>query len=242
MFLRSCKMNLLLFVATIGAVSADQSAGLEAYRQMLESQGGGSRGLGGGNGGGNGRGGGGNGRGGGGGGGGNGGGSGRNNSNSDDIDDRNPPLAGDYLIRFNKVTFLERFGSDTDVLPLRVNSFPVGGRILDVLQRQTNAVSVTPLNDFEVQLDVLNRIENGRFMNGYPTHATSDKNSIFWDKFLEVCEVQIVRMQSPNGPASLIGLPLPIIWEGFTLGQVAEAVRDEVSNLIYILYFACVMV
>jgi len=214
-------MNLLLLVAVIGAVSADQSAGEKTYRQMLESQGGGSRGGGGGNGGGNGTGNGGNGR---------GNGRGRNSSNSRD-DDRNPPLEGDYLIRFNKVSFLERFGSDTDVLPLRINNFPVRGRTMDVLQRQTNAVSVTNLDDFEVQLDVLDRIENGRFMNGYPTHATSDKNSIFWDKFLEVCEVQLVRMQSPNGPASSIGLPLPYIWEGYTLDMVAEAVRDEYPNI-----------
>ena len=237
MIFNSRKINLFLMAVGISAVAvADQSAAQEAYRQVLESRhlqsngrgdsggnrGGGNRGGGGRNN--DDRGGGGN---------GNGNGNGRGSSSNDRNDGRNNPLDGDYLIRFNKVSLIDRFDSDRDILPLKVGDFPVRGNTLDILKRKTIAVSVTGLDDYEVQLDVLDVIENGRYMNGYPTHATSDKDSIFWDKFLEVCEMQLARMQNPDAPASSIGLPLPGIWEGYNLDMVAQAVRDEVSNQLY---------
>jgi len=225
-------MSLLAIIAFIGAAAAaDQPAHQEAYRKMLERQmqssqrgggnggnnRGGNRGGGGNNGGGNDR-------------GGKNGGRGRDNSGDGSDDGRNPPLDGDFLIRFNKLSFIDIFDSDRGLLPLRVDDFPVRDNTLDILKRKTKAVSVTDLDDYEVKLDVLDVIENGRFMNGYPTHATSEKNSVFWDKFLEVCEMQLARMRDPNAPASSISLPLPVIWEGYNLDMVAQAVRDEYPN------------
>lgn len=138
---------------------------------------------------------------------------------------------GDYNIRFSKVPFLDLSDPDISILPFHADDFPLKKKTLNILKDQTNCHSVTGLDDYEVKLDVLELIDNSLYILDYPLHPTSDKNSPYWRDFLHVCKVQVARMRNPNASPSSIGMPLPDIWYGYSLADVAEAVHDEYPNI-----------
>jgi len=223
----SRQICVLMMSLSVAIVSADQTPGINKYRQILKdrrrAQQGGGNNSGGGNGGGS-NGGGGN------GGGGNGGNGGGGNGGGGNGGGGNGSGGGDYNIRFNKIPFIDAADADSGLFPLRSRDFPLRGGNINIMKTKTLCGSVTGLDDYEILVDVPTLITENEFMHGYPTHATSDKSSVFWDQFEEVCYIQLKRLQNGNAPASSINLPLPEIFAGFNLDMVAEAVHDEYPN------------
>ena len=62
-------------------------------------------------------------------------------------------------------------------------------------------------------------------IGGEPTHPTDDPDGPYWKELLEVVNVQLARRRGDN-PRNL--MPMPRIWDGYDIHQVAEAVHDEV--------------
>eukprot|EP00586_Coscinodiscus_wailesii_P007469 CAMPEP_0172491718 /NCGR_PEP_ID=MMETSP1066-20121228/22571_1 /TAXON_ID=671091 /ORGANISM="Coscinodiscus wailesii, Strain CCMP2513" /LENGTH=296 /DNA_ID=CAMNT_0013260891 /DNA_START=511 /DNA_END=1401 /DNA_ORIENTATION=+ len=63
-------------------------------------------------------------------------------------------------------------------------------------------------------------------IGGHPTHPSSNKHSDFWKQMREVVKLQQRRKRRGNSPASDV-MPLPELWKGFSLKQVANAVHNE---------------
>jgi len=138
---------------------------------------------------------------------------------------------GDYDIRFNKVPFNDNYDANNSIFPLVRTSFPIKEPLVEILKTQTSCPSVISLDDHEVLLDVMDLIENGHGMRGFPTHATSDNDSDFWKHFQHVLVIQITRRGNEDADAkTTIGMPLPDIWENYSLKMVADAVHDEYPN------------
>jgi len=139
----------------------------------------------------------------------------------------------DLGIRFSKVAFppdADNFANQV-TLPLTADDFKISSSnndLLDIL-KESICPSVTKLDDYEIYFDVLDIIE-GDFVGGYPTHASNDLASPFWGKFREVAEVQALRRVDNGSDPAIDLMPLPEIWNGYSLDAVAEAVHDEYPN------------
>lgn len=138
--------------------------------------------------------------------------------------------AGDMGIRFSKIAF--PVDSEIELaLPLTSDDFLISAQndeLLDILKTSL-CPSVVKLDDYEVYLDVQQLIET-EFVGGYPSHAENDLDCPFWDLFREVVKAQAARRNNSGQDPAIDLMPLPIIWEGFTLKMVAEAVHDEYPN------------
>jgi len=139
----------------------------------------------------------------------------------------------DLGIRFSKVAFRpgkEDFANLVD-FPLKAEDFPIdqsNNDLLDIL-KESMCPSVTRLDDFEIFFPVREIIE-GDVVGGYPVHASSDPNSPFWGYMREVVEAQALRRVNAGSDPAIDVMPLPDIWNGYTLDVVAEAVHDEYPN------------
>lgn len=130
-----------------------------------------------------------------------------------------PP--GDYGIRFSKVVFPEGTEEPVGFLPLTAENYPISEETATIL-RQTNCPSVVTPDDYECRGlnldDMLNSVGVG------PMHASSDPYDPFWDELRTVVDAQYLRREQK---CTKQVMPLPKIWENYTLDDVAEAVHDE---------------
>ena len=65
---------------------------------------------------------------------------------------------------------------------------------------------------------------------GYPPRPSPDPNAPYWQQFKEVVQRQVDRRDEKLPPESI--LKLPTLWEEYSAFQVADAVHDEVSELL----------
>jgi hypothetical protein len=134
-----------------------------------------------------------------------------------------PPPPDDLLIRFSKIVFPLDPSLNTSVLPLSPSDYPVRGELADTLKFDSIAASVITRNDFEVQnVDLAGYIQA---IGGRPSFPSSDSSADFWDEFMEVLEIQMVRRSGTVSPANL--MVLPNIWTNKSLDDVADAVHGE---------------
>jgi len=140
---------------------------------------------------------------------------------------KNPNQGGnDIGFRFSKIAFPDQLGN----VELPADLFPdENSDILDVL-KDSYCPSVTRLDDDEVYLDVRALIKSD-FVGGYPSHPSDSKTDEFWAYLDEVINMQAVRRVNNGNDLAIDYMPLPDIWEGYTLAMVAEAVHDEYPNL-----------
>ena len=138
--------------------------------------------------------------------------------------------ARDLNIRFNKVIL--HSGDDPtgkNPLPLEIDDYPLSREVAAWL-RQTTVWTVIRQEDCG-ECDILTP-EFIAMIGGEPSHPTDDPDGPFWEELHEVARVQIARRENQD-PRRL--MPIPHIWSGYTIAQVAEAVHDEVSPL----FFCC---
>jgi len=96
----------------------------------------------------------------------------------------------------------------------------VEGEVEAVL-RQSNVHSVVTDGDREVYIPMSRLIDA---VGGLPTHVSADKDSPFWGEFRAVIQAQKERRAKKRAGEVF---PLPKVWKGYNLDQVAEAVHDE---------------
>eukprot|EP00592_Proboscia_alata_P009693 CAMPEP_0194358446 /NCGR_PEP_ID=MMETSP0174-20130528/5645_1 /TAXON_ID=216777 /ORGANISM="Proboscia alata, Strain PI-D3" /LENGTH=435 /DNA_ID=CAMNT_0039128755 /DNA_START=50 /DNA_END=1354 /DNA_ORIENTATION=+ len=137
----------------------------------------------------------------------------------------------DIGLRFSKIAFPDGQDSGAVSFPLISSDYPIYPSNDDLLDNLKSSFcpSVVKLDDFEVYLDVLELIES-EFVGGYPSHASSDPSSPFWDYMREVIDIQVARREDNGNLKAHEFMPLPTIWSGYTLDMVAEAVHDEYPN------------
>lgn len=137
-----------------------------------------------------------------------------------------PPLVvvGDWRIRFNKFSFLSSSSTMANLLPLPINDthYPVQGIVADILQTQTNAVSVMTPADPELHGAQAHAYID--LVGGYPSHPNANPDHPFWDLLRHVVTVQLLRRNST--PLDLI-MPVPDFLQGMDIHEAAEIVHDE---------------
>jgi len=145
----------------------------------------------------------------------------------DYVSPNNPKQTGnDIGFRFSKIAFPEEAG-DVNLPP---DLFPAeNSEVLDVL-KDSYCPSVTKLDDDEVYLDVRALIKSD-YVGGYPSHPSDSKTDKFWAYLDEVIDMQAIRRVNNGNNLAIDYMPLPDIWEGYTLTMVTEAVHDEYPNL-----------
>lgn len=138
-----------------------------------------------------------------------------------------PVLGGveeDLGIRFNKVDFFadESPPQGRNPMPFQPEDYPLDRSNVDWL-RETKAVSVVSVLDCHEC--TRSPAELVRKIGGLPSHPVADPTAEYWEELLEVVNVQIAR-RAGDDPRNW--MPLPAIWEGYNIDDVAKAVHDEV--------------
>ena len=134
-------------------------------------------------------------------------------------------MGNDLGIRFSKVEFFDENNKPPGAhLPFRPEDFPISMDDARWL-RDTQAVSIIteeecPEHECNIPFETL--IES---VGGLPSHPSDNPKHQFWDELCEVVEMQENRIAGVD-PLSV--MPLPKIWDGYDIHDVAEAVHDEV--------------
>ncbi len=139
---------------------------------------------------------------------------------SDEIHQRRNPIVTEDF-RFNKFWFPSQAVQPDGFKPLKPDDYPIMGYVNETL-RNSNAVSVITLDDYEVEYDVPRMID---VVGGMPPHPSSNPNDKFWELLREVMRVQEIRVANPNTRLFV----LPDAWKNDNLNQIAERVHNEVS-------------
>lgn len=134
----------------------------------------------------------------------------------------------DLGIRFSKVEFYADSYLPEGFLPLTADEYPVTDDVKEILS-QSKAVSLVLPDDYECAGADTEKILDA--IGGFPSHPSSDPNDPYWDQLRTVVEVQHLRR---NGASTESVMPLPDIWEGYNLDQVAEAVHDEFPGIYHV--------
>ena len=131
---------------------------------------------------------------------------------------------GDLNIRFNKITFVDgEAPPGINPLPMEFDDYPLDRETAEWL-RQTQAVSVIRYRDCgECDIPTHELIAE---VGGGPTHPSTDTSDPYWEELWEVVQVQQARLR---GDDPTMVMPLPDIWDGYDIHDVADAVHDEVS-------------
>ena len=148
--------------------------------------------------------------------------------------DPNPPSIGNDLnIRFNKIPYInDVVPPNPPALPLGPSDYPLSKETADWL-RQTDCWTI--IRDEEcLECDITTE-EFMAAVGGPPSHPTDNPDDPFWDELLEVINVQVSRV---NNVDVTTVMPIPQIWSGFSIAEVAEAVHDEVSCIWWYWYWS----
>jgi hypothetical protein len=130
----------------------------------------------------------------------------------------------DLGIRFNKV--------GDEAADLGIYDYPLEMATAKWLRSSTSAVSIVHPDDcMECPSDDEFFTELIESIGGEPTHPTMDPKSPYWQELREVVAVQLRRRNNivPNAV-----LPMPNIWDGFDIHEVADAVHDEFPGVHHI--------
>jgi len=133
----------------------------------------------------------------------------------------------DLGIRFNKVG-----ATNDESASLGMYDYPLDMTTTQWLRTSTNAISIIHPDDcMECPSDDDFFTDMIKSIGGEPTHPSLDPNSSYWQELREVVTVQLNR-RSDVDPTTV--LPMPNIWAGFNIQQVAEAVHDEFPGIHHI--------
>lgn len=131
-----------------------------------------------------------------------------------------PVEPDDLGMRFNK------YG--TTVPTLKALDYPLPHQKAIEL-RKTKAVSLVNIADCdECFMPIWRLIEQ---VGGLPSNPSSNPDSPFWKEMAEVTEMQFNRK---NNVDPLTFMPLPNIWKGFDIHDVAKAVHNEFPGVHHI--------
>merc|ERR1719491_2478680 len=137
-------------------------------------------------------------------------------------------------IRFNKFFPLTEGDEEVaSILPMVEDSYPISknrnSELFRIVTTKTNAVSVVNhKNDYELILDIRDLLED---YIGLPSHPASDPNAEYWDELKEVVDMVSIDRLAHASTALADKMLLPLRWEGYTVGDVGEAVHDEYPAL-----------
>ena len=131
-----------------------------------------------------------------------------------------PELGNDMDIRFNKITF-DATTLPAAAHPLTLADYPLGESTFEWL-RYSKAVSVSVEElcvgcdiPFSELIDVL---------GGLPNHPSADSSSEYWNELFHVVDIQYKRLENVD---PMLIMPLPNLWKGKTIDEIAECVHDE---------------
>lgn len=135
-------------------------------------------------------------------------------------------IGDDLGIRFSKFHYLDPANPPQGAhRPMTVDDYPITLETALWL-RQTTAISVVVEDDCqqnECNIDLETLLQS---VGGLPPRPSSNPNHVFWGEF---CEVVIAQQKRLAGVDPTEVMPLPAIWNGYSIHDVAEAVHDEVS-------------
>ena len=129
----------------------------------------------------------------------------------------------DINVYFNKFDNVNGIPTGPSPLPMDRDDYPLTDIAYNYLL-QTDASSVTR----NANCGLCNYLtpELIDAVGGPPRHPSMDPQDAVWDELLEVIIVQQKRIALD--PVSEV-MPVPRIWQGLDLAEIAEAVHDEVS-------------
>jgi len=131
-----------------------------------------------------------------------------------------PVEADDIGMRFNK------YGAE--MTPLEAVDYPLAHEKAIEL-RKTKAVSIINIADCdECYMPIWRLIQQ---IGGLPSHPSSNPSSPFWKEMVEVTDMQFKRKQNVK-PHTF--MPLPKIWQNYTIHDVAKAVHNEFPGVHHI--------
>jgi membrane-associated phospholipid phosphatase len=125
-------------------------------------------------------------------------------------------------IRFNKFPFADATGPPEGILPLGQSDYPMTFDTASILQETTLAHSIMKEGDYECRND--NVYEWIETLGGWPNYPSSNSSNPYWQELREVVELQAIRLENEDTPASEI-MPLPQLWSNYTLRNVTDAVH-----------------
>jgi hypothetical protein len=114
--------------------------------------------------------------------------------------------------------------------PMGPEDYPLSSAMARFLRTSTQAVSVVLPYDCDECPDnsMKELIES---LGGTPTHPSSDPHSPYWHELREVIRVQLYRRIGAD-PSTL--MPMPSIWEGQSIEEVAGNVHNEFPGIHHI--------
>ena len=132
--------------------------------------------------------------------------------------------------RFNKFSCMEGIDSTRHdrLIPLDAAFYPIAGEVTQMLQTDTNAISVVDADDDHGIKRSINDLVN--LVGGPPLHPTAGKGK-YWDLLEEVISARMLDQEAPASEVLAQKLPLPDRWENYTVNDVAKAVHDEYPGL-----------
>jgi len=142
----------------------------------------------------------------------------------------------DLGLRYNKIKFKDDIVPEGAMLPMMPEDYP-----LDLATAQWFRKSLCPsiiveadCNECDISFKYL--IDS---VGGLPSNPSSDITSPFWENFREVVDMQEKRL---NNASVSEFIPLPVIWQGFNISDVADAVHNEILGIYHLdlikLFFA----
>ena len=115
-----------------------------------------------------------------------------------------------------------------NMTPLDAASFPIAGEVTQMLQSDTNAVSVVDsAHDHGIKRSISDLVD---LVGGPPLHPSRGKGK-YWDLLEEVISARMLDQEAPASENLAHKLPLPDRWENYTVHDVAKAVHDEYPGL-----------
>ena len=132
--------------------------------------------------------------------------------------------------RFNKFSCMDGIDSSRHdgLTPLDAASFPIAGEITQMLQRDTNAISVVDsTEDHGIKRSIDELVD---LVGGPPLHPSAGKGK-YWVYLEEVISARMLDKEAPASEVLASKLPLPDRWENYTVHEVAKAVHDEYPGL-----------
>ena len=133
----------------------------------------------------------------------------------------------DVGLRYSKIFFKGDPPPGTD-LPMTPSSYPLSMETASWFRLSLCPSIIIEADCFECDISFASLIEAA---GGPPVHPSNDTSSPFWDDFREVVQVQEMRLANVS---STTLMPLPFIWKGYDLTQIADAVHNKVLGTYHI--------
>ena len=142
----------------------------------------------------------------------------------------------DLGLRYNKIKFKDDIVPKGAMLPMMPEDYPLDLATAQWFRKSLCPSIIVEADCSECDISFKYLIDS---VGGLPSNPSSDITSPFWENFREVVDMQEKRLK--NASVSEF-IPLPVIWQGFNISDVADAVHNEILGIYHLdlikLFFA----